>query len=1222
MYVKRIVIQGFKTYKNTTVIEDLSPNLNVVVGSNGSGKSNLFAALRFVLTDAYKGLRREERHALIHQGTGSVMSAFVEIEFNDPEGQMAISTGLQVTQAETIKVRRTIGLKKDEYSINGKTCHKGDIARMLESVGFSPSNPYNIVPQGRIVAVTNAKDEERLSLLEEVVGAKSFEAKLQESLNKMETTNKDSAKIEAELTELQERLDELDEERRDLEKYQALERDRKAFQFLLYDRELNEVTNSIEKVEDEYSTTLKSSEKYIEELEKRESLVADINKTLQKTEADTKIKEANDLKSEKARFLEASERKATLQARYKEIQKQSKEYNEQNVIDRKSLAIIKEEIKKKEQELQELTPRFKDLTAEKAHYKNQISELENIVVELQSKRGKYARFETQVERDTWLGAEMVAVEQELIRGEKELQEVEFEIQKTADVMAELNQQIDELSDSVSGPGIEAEMQDLDAEIDACKNDYLHRLDERKELWRAEQKLQAIRSSSSDALKKSERDLEETMDRGLASGLRAVNEIVERLKLPPSSVHGPLGELLKVSPKYKTCAEVVGGNSLFHVVVENDEVASILMNELFSTKSGRITFIPLNRIQTRANIEYPSNAEGDCTPLILKIKCDKKYEAAMNHVFGKTIVVRDLVTGSRLAKKYKLDAVTLDGDRANSRGVVSGGYHDYHKKAKLDCLKEIMSVKSQHQKAVLECESLGDQVAEIDAAIDQANSKLKQCAKRKEAIQTDAEQLRWKLNKKRSELILLDQDAATLRQKREKLKFSLKLAQDKLAIYGDDLTKPFVNELSSDENQQINELSRKIKESTKIFTRITEDLSSLINKLDNLNAEIDSKLKPQEKYLINFLDEMNEDSMAMLKQKLERLEPEIKDAKALEDLSRENLEQTRNELAKLKEESTNNQRILEKANSQQRSLLKNLEKFQKDAEKVIIRKTTLSNRRDELQQKISEIGLLSEESVAQHERLGSSEILDKLKAVNNKLSSMTNVNKRAIENFKRFSEKREELVGRAEELVSSQKSIEQLIISLKKQKVEGVETTFKKVASNFTTLFEMLVPNGKGQLLIHRREDNESTQSSKKSKDSAASRRDDYIGSAYSGVSMKVSFNSKSNEQTYVEQLSGGQKTVCAIALILAIQMVDPAPFYLFDEIDAALDKQYRTSVANVMSRLSSNAQFICTTFRTDLLQVANNFYRVKFENRVSSVTEVSKQSAINFIQGRNKLGDI
>ena len=160
MYIKQITIQGFKSYKNLTVVEPFSPKLNVVLGRNGSGKSNFFAAIRFVLGDAYStGLSREERQGLIHEGSGSsIMSAYVEIEFDNSDDRFP-------TGNKTLTLRRTIGLKKDEYSLDRKNATRADVMNLLETAGFSRANPYYIVPQGRVTRITNMKDSERLDLL-------------------------------------------------------------------------------------------------------------------------------------------------------------------------------------------------------------------------------------------------------------------------------------------------------------------------------------------------------------------------------------------------------------------------------------------------------------------------------------------------------------------------------------------------------------------------------------------------------------------------------------------------------------------------------------------------------------------------------------------------------------------------------------------------------------------------------------------------------------------------------------------------------------------------------------------------------------------------------------------------------------------------------------------------------------------------------------------------
>lgn len=237
-------IKKKKRYKEQTVIEPFSPKHNVIVGRNGSGKSNFFAAIRFVLSDAYTQMGREERQALLHEGSGSaVMSAYVEIIFDNSDERFP-------TGRDEVVLRRTIGLKKDEYSLDRKNATKSDVMNLLESAGFSRSNPYYIVPQGRVTTLTNMKDSERLNLLKEVAGTQVYEQRRSESLKIMEETESKRAKIDELLKYIEERLGELEEEKEELRGFQEKDRERRCLEYTIYHREQVEINNAIDGIEE------------------------------------------------------------------------------------------------------------------------------------------------------------------------------------------------------------------------------------------------------------------------------------------------------------------------------------------------------------------------------------------------------------------------------------------------------------------------------------------------------------------------------------------------------------------------------------------------------------------------------------------------------------------------------------------------------------------------------------------------------------------------------------------------------------------------------------------------------------------------------------------------------------------------------------------------------------------------------------------------------------
>lgn len=180
--------------------------------------------------------------------------------------------------------------------------------------------------------------------------------------------------------------------------------------------------------------------------------------------------------------------------------------------------------------------------------------------------------------------------------------------------------------------------------------------------------------------------------------------------------------------------------------------------------------------------------------------------------------------------------------------------------------------------------------------------------------------------------------------------------------------------------------------------------------------------------------------------------------------------------------------------------------------------------------------------------------------------------------------------------------------LDQQKDEAIERTFKQVAKNFTDVFKQMVPKGNASLIMKRRAAGDEPASQSQSQ--AGGKKGGRV-EQYTGVAIKVSF---SGSRDMTEQLSGGQKTLVTLALIFAINKCDPAPFYLFDEIDANLDPIYRTAVANMIHQMSESAQFITTTFRPEMLAEAETFFGVSFANKVSDIRPINKEAALEFVQ--------
>lgn len=1188
MFIKTITIQGFKTYRNTTIIEDLSPNLNVVVGRNGLGKSNFFSAIRFVLSDAYTHMTREERQGLIHEGSDTVLSAYVEVVFDNTDRRFPIPKN-------EVVIRRTIGLKKDDYALDGRSVTRSDVMNLLESAGFSRLNPYYIVPQGKITALTNSKDSERLQLLKEVSGAKMFEAKLRESNKEMTNSKFKMERIDESMLKLAEKLADLQMELNDLTQFQKLDRQRKVYEFNIFDRELSTLLAQIEEKDVEYDELVISSKRDLLDLEKRETLCQNLQTKINETQASLNLAKLEKEQSV-SEFNKVSETLANKEVIQQELNKTVSLAKGSAEDHSKRVQFANAAIHNNDLKVTECSIQLSNMKEKEEALKEQLIELLSNQRSLYSKQSLFSEFTTKEQRDAWLKSEISNLNSDVASRLLELEESTKSLKHDQKEAEKLQKEIDNLTGLLNMPDYEKTLSQLEEGVRVAKLNHSKLLDKRKAEWRNEIRLKSLRDLTEHDLNNVNHRVVQTMDRLLAKALEAVSQIAERLNLQ-DSVHGPLVDLFSVSDKYKTAVEVVAGNSLFHVVVDTDETALILMKELTRINNGRITLMPLNRIESTP-IEFPEQEEHEFIPLIKKMKYPEFVAGAINHVFGKTIVCSSLQRGYELSRQHGLNAITLDGDRANTRGLISGGYRQF-KHSRLDVLKlqaKKRSELAELQKKQVECAEV---VKSLSMQIEEATVAMEIAIRNLEAHRNSREPNKLALSRVANQKSSLDKSIRSRTKYRDNAKAVIQNLKAKIQLYERQLVTDFTQALTDDEHQRLKQLSQDI-------ASVESQYNDAVNDVTNLETEIAALEDENTRFRLQ-LKQIDDDDVPRLVSGLafelqvlnEEIDALLQQASACENVLKSN-EAKESKFTELLKKLNSD---LLKANKQQASSLKKLENVGKHAEKMLSQKAIMSSRREELQEKIRDLGVLPEEAFQQStfEVLSMDQLLASLTEVNTELKQYAHINKKAMEQFSTFAQEREGLVARKSELEESKESIESLVESLKQQKDAAIQKSFKAVSQSFSEIFETLVPAGRGQLKIITKDDAPDVDSS----------IDNYVG-----VSIMVSFNSKKDEQQHIEQLSGGQKSLCAIALILAIQKCDPAPFYLFDEIDANLDTLYRTAVAAVLKTLAANAQFICTTFRPEMLQVANTFYGVSFDNKVSTVLEIDQEEALSFVEGQ------
>ncbi|PNT21555.1 hypothetical protein POPTR_009G155200v4 [Populus trichocarpa] len=1196
MHIKQVIIEGFKSYREQIATEPFSPKVNCVVGANGSGKTNFFHAIRFVLSDLFQNLRNDDRHQLLHEGAGhQVLSAFVEIVFDNSDNRIPVDK-------EEVRLRRTIGLKKDEYFLDGKHITKTEVMNLLESAGFSRSNPYYVVQQGKIASLTLMKDSERLDLLKEIGGTRVYEERRRESLKIMQETGNKRKQIIQVVQYLDERLKELDEEKEELRKYQQLDKQRKSLEYTIYDKELHDARQKLLEVEDARSKVSEKSAKMYNDVLNAHEESKDLEKVLKDL-----TKEVQALNKEK----EAAEKQQT-----EAIKKQTElELDVKDMLERfsgniqakddamKQLHILQKEIQDSQKELNKISPIYEEHLSKEKDITKRIMEREKQLSILYQKQGRATQFSSKAARDKWLQKEIDDLQRVLSSNLAQEQKLHEEIYR-------LNADLKERDAYIESR--KAEIATLDSLIFQSREGFnSHKAqrdklqDERKSLWKKESELSAEIDKLRTEVDKAEKSLDHATPGDVRRGLNSIRRICREYKI--SGVFGPIIELLDCDEKYFTAVEVTAGNSLFHVVVEDDNISTQIIRHLNALKGGRVTFIPLNRVKA-PRVTYPQSS--DVVPLLKKLKFSPNFTPAFAQVFARTVICRDLDVATRVARTDGLDCITVDGDQVSKKGGMTGGFYD-HRRSKLKFMNMIMQNTKSINIKEEELEKVRFMLQDIDQRITERVTEQQKIDAKRAHDKSELEQLKQDIanaNKQKqfisTALENKEKSLADVRNQIEQLNASMVMKQ---AEMGTEL----IDHLTPEEKYELSQLNPEIKDlKEKLITCRTDRIETETRKAE-LETNLTTNLKRRKQELEAIISTVDSDTLHG-EDELKR--QELNDAKSLAEVTTLELKRVSDKIDRLKEELKEKKDKKTELKVLEDRYEKTLQDEAKELEQLLSKRSIFLAKQEEYSNKIRELGPLSSDAFETYKRRGVKDLHKMLHRCNEQLQQFSHVNKKALDQYVNFTEQREELQKRQAELEAGDEKIRELISALDQRKDESIERTFKGVARHFREVFSELVQGGHGHLVMMKKKDGDHGDDDY---DDDGPREADLEGRVekYIGVKVKVSFTGQGETQS-MKQLSGGQKTVVALTLIFAIQRCDPAPFYLFDEIDAALDPQYRTAVGNMIRRLAdmANTQFITTTFRPELVKVADKLYGVTHKNRVSRVNVVSKEDAIDFIE--------
>lgn len=1196
MYIKQVIIHGFKSYREQTVVEPFDPRHNVVVGRNGSGKSNFFYAIQFVLSDEFSHLRPEQRQALLHEGTGlRVCMAYVEIIFDNHDNRLPI-------EKEEVILRRVIGAKKDQYFLNKKMVPRSDVMNLLESAGFSRSNPYYIVKQGKINQMATAPDSQRLKLLREVAGTRVYDERKEESITILKDTESKREKIDEFLHTIEERLQTLEEEKEELKEYQKWDKMRRSLEFCIHDREQKETRKRLEELENRLTN-------FDEEQKKLTSKV--------KEATDEAKRAAKQLKEAKKDVQTAREEKETISVEQQQLVKEKtkldfliKDLTDEVVGDNKSkdraekeLIKLEDTIKSKTKELEELKPRYDAQKKKEEDCTRDLALKEQKRKELYAKQGRGSQFTSKEERDLWIQKELKSLSKQ-IKDKKEHRD------KLAEDLAKDSTRRVELEGIIDKQTTELEQQRT-AIDEYNKQYYEHKKNKdsyqniRSELWRKENTLQHTLTSLKEELAKADQALRSMAGKAILNGRDSVRKVLETFKTKGGSYaelacmyYGQVIENFQCDKNIQTAVEVTSGGRLFFHIVESDRIGTQILKEINNQRlPGEVTFMPCNRLTVR-DIKYPSS--NDAIPMVKKLVYDPKLDKAMRYIFGKTLICRNLEIATSISKQYGLDCITIDGDQVSSKGTLTGGYFK-NVRSKLEIQKQRNDFMEQIKETEEQLSQLKEQLKDTENNINIVVSEMQKTETKTSKAKGNFEKLKTDIRLNKEELLGIERYHSPKERSLAQCNSNLEAMQTTHQGLEAELHQELLAQLSVADQREMDQLNddiRRLNQENKSAFSIRMRLEADKNKLENL---LTNNLIRRRDELVQALQEI---SLEERKRTLENSRQELVGIeKRLVQLNND-FKMTEKRVHESMKKQRAAQEELEKWRSQEKDAQEKLENDSKDLTKISAKQTSLRQKVDECTEKIKELGAMpNAELVAKFMSYSQKNLFKELEKANLHLKKYSHVNKKALDQFMSFSEQKEKLMQRKEELDRGNEKIKELMMVLEQRKCEAIEFTFKQVSMFFSEVFKKLVPGGHAQLIMKSADGAESSQPSTQ----------DMNADNYSGVMIRVSFTGR-GEMREMNQLSGGQKSLVALALIFAIQKCDPAPFYLFDEIDQALDAQHRRAVADMIHEMSNDAQFITTTFRPELLYHANKFYGVKFRNKVSHVECVSREEAYDFVE--------
>ena len=1169
MYLKRLEMQGFKSFADKTVLEFM-PGITSIIGPNGSGKSNVSDAIRWVLGEqSMKSLRGTKSEDIIFAGTQNRKSlgfAEASLVFDNSDGK------LPVEYTEVTVTRKIYRSGESGYFINKTPCRLKDVLELFMDTGIGKDG-YSIIGQGKIDEILSNKSEDRRHIFEEAAGIVKYRVRKAESEKKLEHTKLNLLRINDILSEIELNIEPLKNQAEKAKKYLNLRDELKDIEVGLFIYNINTYKEKLEKIiEDE-----------------------DILKT-QNDEASNTMQKIAELKEKlKQEIDEITSNIENTQNLGLESEKEKERLNSEINITKERIANNKENFSRYDNEIEEIKTRISELEEEKKtklDKKNNLfsnkekfqKELDEKEKELEELTKKLSSKELEIEEKKKIVEQNTDNKYEKLNN---ISTIEANLENIEKRKKQINSEIDfNISELDSTRLTREEISKTFQEIEAKRNGIVKSLDKiSSEKEKAEAKIKEYedninRLSSEYRIKESRLKFLKETEKEKEGYIRSVKNLLldcEKNSNLKKGSHGVLANIIKTPKEYETAIEMALGASLQNIVTDTEQDAKKLVEHLRKNNLGRASFLPLASVKGKKLEKYNSKGIDG----ILGIASDlvgfnSKYEQIVLSFLGRTVIVDNMDNAIALAKKnnYSFRIVTIKGDLINPSGAITGGsvaqktVNILGRTREIEDLeKELKNIKSKIEKiekekgdylnnnenVIEEISSLESSLQEIDITYASDKQKLisveENISKVEKRIERLKEELKELDNQKQENIKNKDQEELDIEKIEDENK-ELNIVIEQFANLNKD-NQDYIDDL----NMDITNLKISVSSFDESETSIDEMVERINIDIENNNTSIENK--------INQKESISKDNL-VLENTIKELEEKIKEID-------ERVASSGEEVIKLKQDRIDKNNELSKAEKDYENQFEVIEGLKEQLVKIDVKKEKLEQDIESIINKLWEEYEITPNNAEEYKKPDNVQATTKqVNKLRNQIKDLGSINIDSIEEYNQTKQRYDFMCEQRLDLEDGISKLKKVISDMTATMKTQFAKQFEIINKNFVEVFKELFGGGKAELKLT-----------------------DEENILECGIDINVQPPGKKLQN--MSLLSGGEKAFTAIALLFAILKINPSPFCVLDEIEAALDDVNVYRYADYLKKFTDNTQFLVITHRKGTMEAADTVYGITME---------------------------